>query len=470
MKKKKIQLQDLFNYLSRGLSDSVKKEILPVTGRGNQSASRDYVQANCLLAEYRKVHPEIEYLTDVQSAKDLWKDLHPATQYRLRSYTPMLAVQFSALKPDEQKKLFEQSNYVFTSKENGIRAWIIICNGDVHVYSRNYSEVDCSLLEYWNNIDQSVHNFDKGFFAIDVEIKFEPGADISADLEELGLSTTSPLEAMTALLHTYPEAAVNIQRKYKAKYGTDLVVFRLIAPLYFNGVDYTKLTIGDGKKVYKECGSFARSIGLNVKPIKHCAGNRVEKENFVNTLINEGQEGVVVHNLLSPYVTSDNRYKDGFIKIKRTVGSGASMGIDDTIDGWISGFKVGSNGTANEGLISAFQISSYISYQGVLKEHIIAVVPNVSREVQIQATFNDASGLYPQQVTLSDGSVKTVSLNPKFDRVVCEVGGQAFSERSLRLEHPRLIRFRFDKAPEMCILSSEFIQANKSSNLYKTGE
>ena len=70
----------------------------------------------------------------------------------------------------------------------------------------------------------------------------------------------------------------------------------------------------------------------------------------------EGEEGAVFHFLDSYYNTGENRKKDVFVKLKRTVGDSAKQkGIGDTIDGWVSGYKLGTVGTSNEGLVSALR-------------------------------------------------------------------------------------------------------------------
>lgn len=465
MSLKKQELQDLWSYLSRDLSESVKKQVLSVTGRGGQSASRDYISANCLLTEVFKVKGADFNLSSISSSDELWNILSPATRFRLHAFTPCLAARYDELKPAQQHELFNNPDWVCTEKQNGCRGWLISYKGNVYLYSRNYSDKDCGLLEYWSNIDQSVS--DNSIYAIDVEIKFEPGTDISKDLARLGLETDSPLEAMVALLHTYPEEAVKIQRRYKEMFHKDLIVFRLIAPLYFKGVNYLKQgkTLGDGMDVYNECVDFGRSIGLNIKPIARCNGNASEKEVFLNTILDAGGEGVVFHYRKGEYCTSENRSKTSFIKLKRSVSSTTQkVGLGDQIDGFVTGFKMGSNGTSNEGLISALEFSIYVNDNGRCYRHVIAVAPNIPLEVKRSITLSDGSGAYPQEVKMSDGSVKTFSLNPDYDNLVFELDGQALSAVSQRLEHPRIIRPRTERSSESCIYTKEWLMSQTTNH------
>lgn len=463
MSLKKAELQDLFQFLSQNLNPTVKSQILKTTGRGGQSASRDYISANCLLSEVRKVVGEDYDFSTIQNEKELWDLLHPATKFRLRAFTPCLAARYDELKDDAKNRCFEDRDWIATEKQNGCRGWLINYKGKCFLYSRNYSDVDCSLPEYWSNIYQSPVNIDE-IYAIDVEVKFEPGVDIRPDLQRLGLETDSPLEAMVAMLHTHAEDAINIQKKFKEIHGKDLIVFRLIAPLYFKGRNYLNKTLGEGMDVYNECVEFGQSIGLNVKPIDRCAGSREEKEIFLNTILEAGGEGVVFHYRKGSYCTSENRSKTSFIKLKRSVKSTmAGEGMGDTIDGWVSGFKVGSNGTANEGLISAFQITCIVKNGDHQYEHVIAVVPNLDLETKKLATIDGPDGLYPQEVVLSDGTTKWISLNPEFDKLVYECDGQALSAVSRRLEHPRLLRPRFDKSWNECIYTQEFLDSQTTN-------
>lgn len=457
---KKKDLENLFEFQSRGLSESVKRTILQATGRGGVSKAADYISACCLLAEYSKVEGA-KPLSEISSKEEIINALHPAVRFRWKCYTPCLAARIEELKEPDQAKIYNDPNWVLTQKINGCRCWVIYYKGEVHAFSRNYSDVDCSLLEYWSNIDQIVDPSYDGIYAIDTEIVFEPGVDISQDLEKLGIATDSPLEAMTALLHTYPKDAVAIQRKFRDMYHQELVTFRLIAPLYFNGKNFIKRTLGEGQDVYDECVKFGQSLGINVKPIKRCNGNKEEKEIFVNTIIEQGGEGAVAHYRHGFYCTSENRSKTSFIKIKRKVNDQSGMG--DTVDGFVTGFKVGSNDTANEGLISALEFSCYINKSGQMRLAPIAVCPNIDRETKLLATWYNADGLYPQEITLSDGTTKWVSLNPDFDGLVGELDGQAFSAKSKRLEHSKLVRWRTERSPESCIITQEWLDANTTA-------
>lgn len=467
----KKDLMEMFEFKSRTLNPQIVRQILPASGRAGTSAARDYISAICLLTEYAKaVGSEDPDLSRISSKNDLWNAIHPATKFRLRHYTPCLAARYDELKEPQQKQLFDDPNWVATCKENGVRAWVICYKGEMFMYSRNYSDVDCGLLEYSKNIFQSINQAANDIAAFDCELKFEPGTDISSELEELGIATDSPLEAMVAMLHTYPESAQEIQKKFKERFGKDLIVFRLIAPLYLDGKNYLNRTLGEGMQVYNQAIEHGREMGLNLMPIDRCEGTREEKEIFLDTIINNNGEGVVFHNKLGNYCTSDNRSKTSFIKLKRSIkATFEQIGMGDTFDAFVGGFTMGSNGAANEGIIGALNFYIYINKSGNIRKHWIASVPNITREERLLATWNNADGLYPQEWTDSNGETHWVSLNPDFDGLVGELNGQALSARSVRLEHPSLVMWRTERSSESCIYTQEFIDSQTTASAHNTG-
>lgn len=480
---KKQDLMDMFTFNTMTLKPENKQkvisEILPHTGRGGVSAARDYIQANCIIAEYKKaivakmastgvkINPDDVSLETITCKQDLLKALHPATRFRLKMYTPCLASRYDELNTKEQDNLFTNRDVVFTQKMNGCRGILIVYKGQLFIYSRNYSDVDCSLINYAQNINQPINEDMDDIYAIDVEVLFEPGADISKDLEKLGLSTDSPLEAMVALLHTYPHEARKIQDKFQSTFNKPLVAFRLITPLYIEGKNYLIRKLGEGKVIYNHAVELGQSMGLNVLPIKMCTGTREEKEIFLNTILNDGGEGVVCHFNNGYYCTSDNRSKTSFVKIKRSIKS--TQGLGDSFDAFVTGFLPGKPGTANEHIIGAFEFSIYINDNGKIRKHHIASVPNITRAERQLATWNNADGLFPISYIGSDGQTYYMSLNPEFNELVGELNGQALSAKSIRIEHPSLVMWRTERDPNSCVYTQEFINSQTTKSFRNNG-
>lgn len=137
--------------------------------------------------------------------------------------------------------------------------------------------------------------------------------------------------------------------------------------------------------------------------------------------------------------------------------------MGDTIDAFVSGFKMGNNNTANEGIIGALEFSIYVADNGNQTIHHIASVPNITREQRILATWNNADGLYPKQWKDSNGEEHWVSLNPDFGGLVAELTGQAISSVSRRLEHPALVLWRTERFPESCIYTKEWLDSQTTN-------
>lgn len=444
---KKDDLVVMFEKNSRGFSDKFKKSILLPTGRGGVYAARDFIHANAVLAAIAKWgNPGVEN-SAFQSRDDLKTNLPAAVNFRLNAYTPCLAARFDELKKPQQEAIFNLPTYMFTEKENGCRGWLIFSKGKVYLFSRNYSDVDCSLLEYSSNIKID-HTIPADVtFAVDVEIKFEPKSDLMAELLTYGITTESKLEAMSALLQTRSETAMKIQEKYKASCGGDLITFRMISPLFFKGKNYLKRTLSEGHNDYDEVCKYAQEHGVNVQPLLRCVGTKEKKTAFLQSILDDGGEGVVVHNLKAYYNTSENRDKDTFIKIKRSVAKdSAQKGLGDTIEGYITGFKMSNEDSGDAGLIGSFEITIMMkTTAGPCVEHIIAYIPNIPKDMKIAATAADADG--------------NPTLAEEFYGVVVEVDGQAISAKSRRLTHPRMTRFRYDKSKHECIYTEEFIKS-----------
>ena len=389
---RKADLIALFEQGTIGCSQQFTKSILKATGRGDVYAARDYIKANCLLAELRKEGIDVRDLTT--EAEALLK-LHPAVRYRLGIQTPCLAFRYDELKPPQQEGVFNDKNFVFLEKENGVRGTLIIYKGETFLFSRNYSDKDCALCEYWGNVYQEPLIDQDEILVMDVEVKFEVGDVLREELLTYGIQTESKLEAMSALLQMNQFEALQIQSKFKEGTGKDLITFRMIAPLYFKGVNYLKKTLGEGMDVYDEVIAYARECKLNVKPIKRCEGSKEEKEIFLDTIIQEGGEGIVAHYRKGSYNTTDKRSKTSYIKLKRSVKSTMlKAGIGDTIDGWISGFEMSGKGTANEGLVGSVKVSiNLITTSGHIREHVIAQVANLTLETKKEMTVVDSLGV-----------------------------------------------------------------------------
>lgn len=438
-----LRKQDLIDmWDSKNLTPQLRVSLLNKTGRGGQSAARDYIHALCLLAEMEKLNVDYSSFTCVQ---ECLTTIHPLTRFRWKCYSPCLAFRYDELKESEQKKLFEDKNIVASEKMNGVRCWIMYYKGDVRLYSRNYSDSDCGLNEYHKNIYQDIFKTDE-IFVVDTEIMFEPGYNIKDELDQIGIDTASKLEAMVALLAMNTPQAIEIQKRFQERVGRPLVTYRLIAPIFYKGKNYIKGTLGDGIKDYNEVLDHGQKLGFNLKPIRQCAGTSEEKHIFLETILSEGGEGVVFWNSKGQYNTSDNRNRNSFVKLKRSLK--ASIGMDDTVDGFVTGFKMSSDKAGNAGLIGSLEASIYIlEPDGRTRRHVAAYLPNIPLEMK-------------KRITIKDPVTGEISMDPKMYNTIVEMDAQSFSAVSGRLTHPRLLRIRTDKTVEECVYTREWISAN----------
>ena len=155
----------------------------------------------------------------------------------------------------------------------------IHAKGKTFAFSRNYSQKDCSLPEYWGNILQE-YKGDESVWAMDVECKWEPGVNLAELLGEYGVSQTPNLEAMASLLQMNAPQALEIQEEFKKRFGRDLVTFRLITPLYWRGANYKKRKLREGFEVEDEAIKHLQDNGINIQKTGKNSRNQRRKKKF----------------------------------------------------------------------------------------------------------------------------------------------------------------------------------------------
>jgi len=415
-------------------------QALEPSGRGGIATAHDYIFACAHLQEYNKIRAMVP---TPKTLAELRSFLPKAVVFRLKGHSPMLASQYDGLKPEEQKKLFESPSWRFTEKMNGIRTFLSCIDGTVSIISRNYA-VDCSIPEYAENVYMPGVQTNKNF-VLDCELTIQTIEGVKEQLLEYGLEASSPLEVTSALLQMRSSQSIKIQKDFFDKNGVPLLVFNMIHPLMVSGTELLNHEFGKIWPKYDQIIKAVNSLGFYVKPIRSCNGTRAEKEAFLSQIIDqEGGEGVVAHNAASTYIMSENRSKQGFIKIKRSVGAQADkLGMGDTIDGWISGYDLGSEGTSNETLVSSLHISIFLEENGKQTEHVVAKVPNIPLTIKQQMT--EVVNGVPQ-------------LKKDYYGMVVAVSGQSISNVSMRLTHPRIIQLPVHHKQQVdCVYDKDFI-------------
>lgn len=445
---KRSELEFLWNLRTKGLSEEARARLLKASGRNGELVNRDYIYALAIVVGFQRANPEFVF-TEQTSAKDIWLGIPETERYRLMFYTPCLAYQFDELKEDEQNAIFDNTDWVFTRKHTGIRCVIVCSENGYGIYSRNFSDDDCHCIEYTSKVHKEFSATPKrGYsFVADCEMILSPLVNINDDLARHNIYPTNSVEALIGLMGLESSDCLRIQKNALKDLNLNLIEFKLIAPIIVNGVNYIDKPLGEGMKAYSDCISVGKTLGFNISAIERCeAGDRYSKIIFLNTILNEGGEGVVAQNRNGSYNTSDKRSKESYVKIKHAFGEVVD-GLYDTIDAYIGGYRAGSNG-----LINTLNLFVMVDMGGKPIPHLIANLP-INARLGRELTIKGTEGFAPIRV---DETNEMVSLSYDYYHKVVEMGGKGINARRMVIS-PTLIRFRDDKSMNECIYSKEWI-------------
>lgn len=441
----KSHLEYLWRMRSKGLSEQTKAELLKPSGKGGQPTNRDYVQAVAKLSTYQRRHEGVVF-DETYSYKDILNGLSKAERFRLWFYTPCLARRFDELTAAEREALLTDPDWTLTEKIKGVRAVLVVCEGEAHLYSRNYSEEDCHCPDYAKKVLPMPIINEGVVYCADVILRLADNISVADELRRFGVTDVStPIEQMCGLLAVEPAQAVHIQKEALKSFGRPLVELVLIAPLHFNGTPYINGTLGTMEAAYDDCLNYGARLGFNIKPYKRlqCA-SKIEKEVFIASCLKSGLDGVVAHYAKGRYCTTEPRSKTSYVKIKRAIGE--SGGLGDTIDAYVTGFRLGGE------RISHVVCSVDVDVNGRRFTQIIATAP-VSAEDSKAMTVEGMDGYAP--VWTAD-ETKVVSLSFDYKHIVVELDGGGLNGKR-QLISPRIVRFRRDKLASECVYSKEFI-------------
>ena len=201
MLKRKEDLVALFEEARSEFPEQFMNDILKATGRGGTFAARDYVRALRLIACLRHENISTEDIATLQKYEDAKKFIHPAVWFRHSYDSVNLAARFDQLKEPEQRAILESEDWLASEKEDGFRVWLIAYNRPGHrpgvwMFSRNYSDVDCSLCEYWDHVYQTISVPDNTIFVADCECVYTGDVNI---LSNYGLVAETQLQAVTSM-------------------------------------------------------------------------------------------------------------------------------------------------------------------------------------------------------------------------------------------------------------------------------
>jgi len=377
-----------------------------------------------------------------------WDKLSWGLQQRLLLDDLMLCYSYKHLKPEEQRECMISDNWIAERKLNGCRMLITYHPDEgFGFFSRNISVTDFLPIDYTEkiliNCTEGLHPAD-GFlgvfeksFILDAEALCDK-ADIDTTLYrgKQGTVTGSKLNAAIAILAIETDISHRIQWEQAA---LRLVVFDA---LQAGGVLQCKNPLRERLISREYLVQMLGAAGIEI----HCVDSaRESKQEFYDQLLAEGDEGIVLKNLDSPYTRTSSRSKKGFVKRKRSMEEAG--GAD--IDAYIAGFVPSSPKNAWAHLIGGLEMSTMlVDEDGNEREAVIAVVSAMTMEMR-------------EAMTMYDVDDKPV-LNPNFLRKVLVVNGQDVSPKSKRFMHAvgdwdR--GFREDKSWTECRMEEKFLNS-----------
>lgn len=351
--------------------------------------------------------------------------------YRLGLESPQLAFLSTNLREDELVKIMTSPEWIFEEKLNGVRM-VVSYHPEVgfEAFGRNLSVTDYLPVPYGENIYLGESNY-KGLFhpfVLDCEL-MSRDKNISTVMGKRGVVTETELAAVSALLALNPEDSIRIQKELDRP-----LVLKVFDCLFSDKTDYRNQTYVRRRAELSRIVTMLQGVGIQVEKVKAVRDNKKE---YLDHLWALGGEGVIAKNIHQTYLDKVSRPRDGWIKIKRTVGG--SLG--DTIDGFITGFELGDEKRGFSDLVGALHVSINLQKaNGECVVHQIARVPNIPLEER-------------RRITVLENGVPVLARS-MYDKVV-EVEGQDVSARAFRLTHPRLMRIRDDKNPDQCIMLEE---------------
>jgi ATP-dependent DNA ligase len=310
----------------------------------------------------------------------------------------------------------------------------------IHFYSRNNSVITYLPIDYADTVwlprfsPTLLEQYGITDFIVDGEIlcpEAKVNTSISGKLNS-GTVTEASLNATSALLAISPEDSVRIQREQNIEFK-----FHLFHILSLNGTPYSECPWEQMDEVLKELVNRLKNCGLNVTEVRSA---RNDKKQFYQDIVRVGGEGIVFKNIKEHYYPTESRYHKAWIKCKRLASETlAADGNGDTIDGFVSGFLPGKEGTINEKRVGTLIFSVFLKKaNGEYYEHEIAHVSGLTDEERNSMTDFDVLG--------------NPILNESWYNRVGEIDGQWVSAKNKRLMHSRLVRFRDDKGKDQCVM------------------
>lgn len=367
--------------------------------------------------------------------------------------SPMLALQQKDKKLDNIRDILweDNNNWIFEEKIDGCRC--MLCYDRDYgwdMYSRNKSVKDCLPISYKTkllmpNINQEIlDRYNIKSFILDTEL-----VPLNKQINNMADGTTviadTQLNLVTSILGSLDDLSHKMQETNPLKF----IAFDMIM---LNNKWMTQVPLFNRDKTLNSMIGILRSAGMDVR-LEKVQTTMIDKHHFYDHILSMNGEGVVAKDLNSTYDVLGKRAGE-WIKIKRTVSQSILMEkLGDTIDAFITGFKEGTPGTANEGKVGALEYSVYLTDDNdnyLLNEfnepvvHHIATISGITDELRSLLTARDEYG--------------NVKLNPNFYGKVATIDGQDISSRNYRFAHAVFKGWRPDRDASSCKLRKSFLE------------
>lgn len=397
---------------------------IKVVQSGNRVTKTDYILA----------------LRDFYMKKNFPNGIPKSLELMLQIESPMLCQRYTVLNDSEKKSIWDSKDWVAEQKEDGARMVMIWTGGEWDFFSRNISVSDFLPVNYKDHFYMGDADFSgiTDEFILDSEV-MSTNPRVSTIIGKRGVVTESQLQAVTALMTMNLEDSINIQKNE----GCPLE-FRTFDCLWYNGEWLIDKPLIERMPYLIKALEQIQKAGMKAR---RPYSNYTNKKAFYKALVASGAEGVILKNLKSPYIASNARRRDGFVKVKRTMSEAREMsGLGDTIDAFVTGFEPADETKGFAGMVGCLEFSCYLrDAQGNTKPHMIARVSNIPLDLRKEITDHDENG------------------NPILAKSVygrcCEIDGQCVTARSLRLKHAVLVKWRPDRTPDTCILDEDFLMS-----------
>lgn len=378
----------------------------------------------------------------------------------LQLKSPMLAGRIDSFKEEQQQEVWNSDNWSMEQKLNGVRCFIVNDGSGIHLYSRHNSDIDLLPIEFTEKVklpkDFSYSMLDRTFI-LDCELTSD-NPNICTVLDGYGVYTSSQLQAVTSILGSNTDRALDIQD------FNDLdLVFNIFDCIYCDGSWIMDAPLCERREYLSNIISMLADANFNARPVKYVVENKKE---FYKHLISLGLEGTVAKRLDGVYVPDTTRNFKGWVKCKRSLSDSLSVfnsqsslsafdtlddvsgditfSFGDTIDVFITGYELGNKGSAFENMIGSICVSVYVEKEDGTQE---------VREIGKFSGFN--LDMRKNMGMVING--RTV-LKPEYYGKVVEIDGQQITKNG-RFAHCVFIGFRYDKLKDACILKEEFLKS-----------